>query len=86
MVSRQVINAHVPLANMFGYVNSLRSMSQGRAQYTHDVRSLRAGSAAVAEEVQAKYAVSMTDTLRQIEVRPEQATMKRREANGKEQV
>ena len=24
----------VPLANMFGYVNSLRSMSQGRAQYT----------------------------------------------------
>ncbi len=30
----QVINAFVPLANMFGYVNSLRSMSQGRAQYT----------------------------------------------------
>ncbi|MBZ0325547.1 MAG: elongation factor G, partial [Alphaproteobacteria bacterium] len=29
-----VINAMVPLANMFGYVNSLRSMSQGRAQYT----------------------------------------------------
>ena len=24
----------VPLANMFGYVNNLRSMSQGRAQYT----------------------------------------------------
>ncbi|MEE8504817.1 MAG: elongation factor G, partial [Kiloniellales bacterium] len=30
----QVINAMVPLANMFGYVNTLRSMSQGRAQYT----------------------------------------------------
>ena len=30
----QVIDAMVPLANMFGYVNSLRSMSQGRAQYT----------------------------------------------------
>ena len=30
----QVINALVPLANMFGYVNTLRSMSQGRAQYT----------------------------------------------------
>jgi elongation factor G len=30
----QVINAYVPLANMFGYVNSLRSLSQGRAQYT----------------------------------------------------
>ena len=29
-----VINAMVPLANMFGYVNNLRSMSQGRAQYT----------------------------------------------------
>ena len=30
----QVIDALVPLANMFGYVNTLRSMSQGRAQYT----------------------------------------------------
>merc|ERR1711991_257929 len=29
-----VINANVPLANMFGYVNNLRLMSQGRAQYT----------------------------------------------------
>jgi elongation factor G len=29
-----VINAMVPLANMFGYVNNLRSMSQGRANYT----------------------------------------------------
>ena len=28
------ISAMVPLANMFGYVNNLRSMSQGRAQYT----------------------------------------------------
>jgi len=30
----QVVTAEVPLANMFGYVNSLRSLSQGRAQYT----------------------------------------------------
>jgi elongation factor G len=30
----QVISAYVPLANMFGYVNTLRSMSQGRAQYS----------------------------------------------------
>ena len=30
----RVVEAHVPLANMFGYVNTLRSMSQGRAQYT----------------------------------------------------
>jgi elongation factor G len=30
----RVVTAMVPLANMFGYVNELRSMSQGRAQYT----------------------------------------------------
>jgi len=30
----QVVTAMVPLANMFGYINTLRSMSQGRAQYT----------------------------------------------------
>ncbi len=30
----QVIRASTPLANMFGYVNSLRSMTQGRAVYT----------------------------------------------------
>jgi elongation factor G len=30
----QVIAATVPLATMFGYVNSLRSMTQGRASYT----------------------------------------------------
>jgi elongation factor G len=30
----RVINAMVPLANMFGYVKQLRSMSQGRAQFT----------------------------------------------------
>ena len=32
--SGKVINAEVPLAEMFGYVNSLRSMTQGRANYT----------------------------------------------------
>ena len=40
-----VINAMVPLANMFGYVNTLRSMSQGRAPVHHAVRSLCAGAA-----------------------------------------
>jgi elongation factor G len=30
----QLVTAFVPLANMFGYVNNLRSMSQGRAQFT----------------------------------------------------
>jgi elongation factor G len=50
-----VINAMVPLANMFGYVNNLRSMSQGRA--VHDaVRPLRAGAAERRQEVQKKYA------------------------------
>ena len=39
-----VINALVPLANMFGYVNKLRSMSQGRAQLHDAVRPLRAGA------------------------------------------
>ena len=29
-----VVNAYVPLSEMFGYVNTLRSLSQGRAQYT----------------------------------------------------
>ena len=29
-----VITAMVPLANMFGYINNLRSSTQGRAQYT----------------------------------------------------
>ena len=29
-----VITSMVPLANMFGYINSLRSMSKGRAQYS----------------------------------------------------
>lgn len=30
----QVISAHVPLSDMFGYINTLRSLSQGRAQYS----------------------------------------------------
>ncbi len=30
----RVISANVPLSNMFGYVNTLRSLSQGRAQFT----------------------------------------------------
>ena len=41
----QVVTAMVPLANMFGYINTLRSMTQGRAQYTHGIRSLRASPA-----------------------------------------
>ncbi len=52
----QVINAMVPLANMFGYVNNLRSMSQGRAQYTMQFDHYEQVPQAVAEEVQAKFA------------------------------
>ena len=50
------INAFVPLANMFGYVNTLRSMSQGRAQYTMTFDHYEPVPAAVSEEVKKKYA------------------------------
>ncbi|MEQ8357315.1 MAG: elongation factor G [Kiloniellaceae bacterium] len=52
----QVINAMVPLANMFGYVNTLRSMSQGRAQYTMFFDHYSKVPQAVAEEVVSKLA------------------------------
>ena len=51
-----VINSQVPLANMFGYVNTLRSMSQGRAQFTMQFEKYAQVPQAVAEEVQAKFA------------------------------
>ncbi len=50
-----VVNAMVPLANMFGYVNTLRSMSQGRAQFTMQFDHYSQVPQAVAEEVQAKF-------------------------------
>jgi elongation factor G len=52
----QVVSAMVPLANMFGYVNQLRSMSQGRAQYTMQFDHYAQVPQAVAEEIQAKFA------------------------------
>jgi elongation factor G len=52
----QVINAMVPLANMFGYVNTLRSMSQGRAQYTMFFDHYAKVPQAVADEVVSKLA------------------------------
>ena len=51
-----VLNAMVPLANMFGYVNNLRSMSQGRAQFTMFFDHYEKVPQAVAEEVKAKLA------------------------------
>jgi elongation factor G len=52
----RVINAVVPLANMFGYINTLRSMSQGRAQYSMQFDHYEQVPQAVAEEVRAKLA------------------------------
>ncbi|GAK32771.1 elongation factor G [alpha proteobacterium Q-1] len=52
----QVVTAVVPLANMFGYVNQLRSFSQGRAQYTMQFSHYDDVPNAVAEEVKAKLA------------------------------
>jgi elongation factor G len=51
-----VIGAMVPLANMFGYVSTLRSMSQGRAQYTMHFDHYEQVPQAVADEVRAKLA------------------------------
>ncbi len=52
----RVITAQVPLANMFGYVNTLRSMSQGRAQYSMHFDHYEQVPQAVADEVRAKMA------------------------------
>ena len=52
----QVVNAMVPLANMFGYVNTLRSMSQGRASYSMQFDHYEQVPQAVADEVRAKLA------------------------------
>ena len=51
-----VIRANVPLANMFGYVSQLRSMSQGRAMYTMQFAHYAEVPRNVADEVKAKYA------------------------------
>ena len=50
----QVIRAEVPLANMFGYVNDLRSKTQGRAVYTMQFKEYQAVPASIAEEIVAK--------------------------------
>jgi elongation factor G len=50
-----VIRAFVPLANMFGYVSQLRSMSQGRASYTMQFAHYAEVPRNVAEEVKAKF-------------------------------
>ena len=52
----RVVDAMVPLASMFGYVNTLRSMSQGRAQYSMEFHHYEQVPAAVAEEIKKKVA------------------------------
>jgi elongation factor G len=52
----RVITGMVPLANMFGYINTLRSMSQGRAQYSMEFHHYAQVPQAVADEVKAKLA------------------------------
>ncbi len=52
----KVISAMVPLANMFGYINNLRSMSQGRAQYTMLFDHYSPAPSSVTDEVKEKMA------------------------------
>ncbi len=52
----QTVEAMVPLANMFGYVNQLRSFTQGRAQYSMQFSHYEEVPANVADEVKAKLA------------------------------
>jgi elongation factor G len=51
-----VINAFVPLANMFGYISTLRSMSSGRAQFTMQFDHYEPVPSSISEEIQKKYA------------------------------
>lgn len=51
----RVVSAMVPLSSMFGYVNTLRSMSQGRAQYTMQFDHYEQVPSNVADEIKAKF-------------------------------
>jgi elongation factor G len=50
----QILRAHVPLAEMFGYVNDLRSMTSGRASYTMQFDHYEETPRSIAEEIKAK--------------------------------
>jgi len=52
----RTIDAQVPLANMFGYVNKLRTMTQGRAMYTMEFDHYEQVPAAIAAEIKEKMA------------------------------
>jgi elongation factor G len=51
----QIINARVPLAEMFGYATALRSLTQGRAVYTMQFANYEAAPKSVAEEIINKF-------------------------------
>ncbi|MDB6454626.1 elongation factor G [Falsirhodobacter sp. 20TX0035] len=51
-----VISAMVPLANMFGYINNLRSMSSGRAVFSMTFDHYEAVPQNISDEIQKKYA------------------------------
>ncbi|MCG6111472.1 MAG: elongation factor G [Paracoccus sp.] len=51
-----VIDAFVPLANMFGYINNLRSMSSGRAVFSMQFDHYEAVPQNISDEIQKKYA------------------------------
>ncbi|MEM8871445.1 MAG: elongation factor G [Pseudomonadota bacterium] len=50
------IDAFVPLANMFGYINTLRSMSSGRANFTMQFDHYEPVPQNISDEIQAKFA------------------------------
>jgi elongation factor G len=51
-----VVNDFLPLANMFGYINNLRSMSSGRANFTMIFDHYDSVPSNISEEIQAKFA------------------------------
>ena len=51
-----IIDAFVPLANMFGYINTLRSMSSGRANFTMQFDHYEAVPSNISQELQEKFA------------------------------
>jgi elongation factor G len=52
--SAQVVRAAVPLSEMFGYATDVRSMTQGRAQYTMQFASYDPAPNSIQEEIVAK--------------------------------
>jgi len=54
--SGKVVNAHIPLSEMFGYATDLRSQTQGRATYTMEFDHYSEAPASVVEEIVKKTA------------------------------